>query len=212
MSDSRDRHASTGAGVDNPAELREFASGDNRGITRASEQVSGSSESDSAAASKKLRVRIDPAHPIGDAPRKSDSTGDARDANGDAAAGEFSADGAIEAASVLLPDFDASPEVFSVEKLQQLRLQFEQLAGHLRSQQYQLDRREAQLHSQLAQQENEVRTSRLWFRERQQELADRNAELDRRQLQAETAQTVRLVEREAELLSASKRWNCNARH
>ena len=79
-----------------------------------------------------------------------------------------------------LPEIDASSQVFSVEKFQQLRLQFEQLAGHLRSQQYQLDRREAQLHSQLAQQDNEVRSSRLWFREHQQELVDREAELLRR--------------------------------
>ena len=75
MSDSRDRHASAGAEVDNPAELREFPSGDSRGDPPASEQVSGSSETDSAAASKKLRVRIDPAHPIGDAPREPASAG-----------------------------------------------------------------------------------------------------------------------------------------
>jgi len=210
MSDSRDLHAP--AGVDKRAEMRELAPGVNRNIPSASEQVSGSAGTDSAISSKKLRVRIDPAHPIGDAPRESAPpaevsggpavAGENREVVRDSSDGEFSAEAAIAAAASAFPEIDASSEVFSVEKLQQLRLQFEQLAGHLRSQQYQLDRREAQLHSQLAQQENEVRTSRLWFREHQQELADREAELLRREQEMES-QRAGLIEnlgqREAEL-------------
>ena len=47
-----------------------------------------------------------------------------------------------------------------------LQLQVEQIADRLRAEQEQIDRREADLHAQLAEQENEARAARLWLRER----------------------------------------------
>ena len=207
MSDSRDLQVP--AGIDQQAELRESAPAEARGRLVGGDKPSDAAGSEQAVASKKLRVRIDPAHAIGDAPpTPAPTSADASDpvfadespaADRDSTEASLAAEAAIAGTTAALPGADALSEVFSVEKLQQLRLQFEQLAGHLRSQQYQLDRREAQLHSQLAQQENEFRTSRLWFREHQQDLADREAELQRRLQEAEAEQSGRLAEREAEL-------------
>jgi hypothetical protein len=64
---------------------------------------------------------------------------------------------------------------------EQLQLQAEQLAARLGAQQEQIDRREADLNAQLAKQEHDARSSRLWLRERQQEFAEREAELARRE-------------------------------
>jgi chromosome segregation ATPase len=218
MSDSRDLPASTHTGMaaDEPTKSRDAETIGSRSGPMAGYKSSDASQAEPAPSSKKLRVRIDPAHPIGDAPRPPDRLADVagepsiaggeQGATGDSTDTEFPIDAALqegaipEPAAGLLGD-DALSEIFSVEKLQQLRLQFEQLAGHLRSQQYQLDRREAQLHSQLAQQDGEIRTSRLWFRERQQDLADREAELQRRQQEAEAALNQQFAEREAELLA-----------
>lgn len=192
MSDSRDLRASP-AGADSQTELRDNLP--------ASEAASESPRAEQPLASKRFRVRIDPAHPIGDTPpEEAAAIADERDAVAPKPAGvASSAEAAIQEASSALPGADALSEVFSIEKLQQLRLQFEQLAGHLRSQQYQLDRREAQLHSQLAQQENDVRTSRLWFRERQQELIDREAEMQRRLHEAAEERAARIAQRDEEL-------------
>src|SRR6185312_1997419 len=54
----------------------------------------------------------------------------------------------------------------------QLQAQAEQLAGHLRLRQEELDRREAQLNSRCAEFDQELRSARLWFAERQQDLRD----------------------------------------
>ena len=72
---------------------------------------------------------------------------------------------------------------------EQLQLQAEQIAGHFRALQEQIDRREADLHAQVAEQENGARNARLWFRERQQELAAREAELINREREIQERET-----------------------
>lgn len=62
---------------------------------------------------------------------------------------------------------------------QQIRLQAGQLASHLRLRLRDLDHREAHLHAQLAQLENDLRASRLWLREREEAAARREEELQR---------------------------------
>ncbi len=63
--------------------------------------------------------------------------------------------------------------------VEQVRLQAQQLAEHLRHQQNDLDRREAELQAGLAKQEQQQRNGRLWLRERHVELTDRDEELSR---------------------------------
>ena len=79
-----------------------------------------------------------------------------------------------------------APAVSSADE--QLQLQAEQLAVRLSAQQEQIDRRESDLNAQLAQQEHDARSARLWLRERQQELADRQAELAARERDIATRQ------------------------
>jgi hypothetical protein len=72
---------------------------------------------------------------------------------------------------------------------EQLELQAAQLAEHLRERLREVDRREAQLNSRVAQFEADLRTSRVWLREQEHELAAREAELTR---QLEDLQSGRL--------------------
>ena len=60
---------------------------------------------------------------------------------------------------------------------EQIRLQADQLAAHLRSRQKELDCREAELNARLAKFESEGRAVRLWLAERESELAARREEL-----------------------------------
>lgn len=219
MSDSRGDLPASG-GADEQTETRQAASSD-RKAPRTKRARRQSAPRDSLETGNKVRVRIDAAHALGDAPPPAASTTDdtaaapsaepsgeppldspqappaadspALDSVSELAGSQAGADVESQAAS------PAQLESISIDKLQQMQLQFEQLAGHLRAQQYELDRREAQFNSQLAQQENELRTSRLWFRERQQELADREAEFEQRRQREEAAQLERLTEREAEI-------------
>lgn len=62
---------------------------------------------------------------------------------------------------------------------EQLELQAAQLAEHLRERLREVDRREAQLNSRVAQFEADLRTSRVWLREQEHELVAREAELNR---------------------------------
>jgi hypothetical protein len=62
---------------------------------------------------------------------------------------------------------------------EQLELQAAQLAEHLRERLREVDRREAQLNSRVAQFEADLRTSRVWLREQEHELVAREAELTR---------------------------------
>ena len=72
-------------------------------------------------------------------------------------------------AAVVGDTFDARRE--------QLQLQTEQLAGHLRERLRDVDRRESRLNARVAQLEGELRASRMWFREREKEFQDRESEL-----------------------------------
>ncbi len=58
------------------------------------------------------------------------------------------------------------------ELVQQFRLQSQQLANYLDNRHRNLDRREAELHARIAQQESVARNARLWFQERNNELQD----------------------------------------
>ncbi len=64
-----------------------------------------------------------------------------------------------------------SPLVATSLPTEQLRLQANQLAEHLRSRQRELDQREARLNAQLAQIDLASRQTRLWITEKQGELA-----------------------------------------
>jgi hypothetical protein len=66
---------------------------------------------------------------------------------------------------------------FSASIVQQFRTQAQQLAAHLQQRQRDLDRREAELHADLARHDVAARSARLWFQERQHDLAAQQAEL-----------------------------------
>jgi hypothetical protein len=92
---------------------------------------------------------------------------------------------------------DATPE--------RVRLQADQLAGHLRNRQKELDHREAELNSQAARLESDARTARLWLSEREADLASRSELLAKREQEVEK-QTLALGATEADrqtLVSAS---------
>lgn len=94
-------------------------------------------------------TRIDPAHPRVDEPlAPTSSTVSACDG--------IAAPPAVVGASVPQQIVAANPA--------QLRRQARQLARHLRNKQCELDRREAQLHAQIAALEDESRKSRMWVR------------------------------------------------
>lgn len=77
---------------------------------------------------------------------------------------------------------------------EQLRLQANQLAEHLRTRQRELDQRESRLNAQLAQIDLAGRQTRLWITEQQGELAEQQAALEERKLE--------LGKRETELEAA----------
>ncbi|HEV3415841.1 MAG TPA: hypothetical protein VG056_03490, partial [Pirellulales bacterium] len=137
------------------------------------EQESAEFDADQGALT--MQTRIDPPHVIVAAPEGVDAvlpepeeSGEVRQA---AAVRETVAVG--ESVGAETPDSSWAAE--------QLQLQAEQLTAHLRAQQEHIDRREADLHAQLAQHENGSRNARLWFRERQQELTERETEIARRE-------------------------------
>jgi hypothetical protein len=88
-------------------------------------------------------------------------------------------------ASALPPDGTswAQAGAISPELIQQFRLQAQQLAAHLDSRQRDLDRREAELHARIAQQETASRNARLWFQQRAIELDDRQSDVEKREQQ-----------------------------
>ena len=63
---------------------------------------------------------------------------------------------------------------------EQVRLQADQLAAHLRTRQKELDHREAEVNSRTARLESEERAARLWLEQREAELASQKAELAKR--------------------------------
>jgi hypothetical protein len=85
-------------------------------------------------------------------------------------------------------------EESSADALELVRAQVQQLAGHLRCQQHDLDRREALLNVRLAQIDNFDRSERLWYNERREELSEREQELHNGQAE--------LQERRAQLTAA----------
>ena len=64
---------------------------------------------------------------------------------------------------------------------EQIRLQADQLAGHLRRRQNELDHREAELNSRIARLESETRSARLWLSQRETDLASRGEEMAKQQ-------------------------------
>ena len=80
---------------------------------------------------------------------------------------------------------------------EQIRLQADQLASHLRDRQKELDYREAELNSRIARFESEARASRLWLDERETDLASRGEDLAKqRQELAARSETLTKTERE----------------
>ncbi len=117
----------------------------------------------------RLQLRIDPAHAVGGARQDVDvveNEGNESDAVHVARAAALA--GSVSARA-------REPRLASLDE--QLEIQAEQIASHLRETQEHLDRREADLHAQLADQENDARGMRLWLRERQQEFATRESEV-----------------------------------
>lgn len=78
------------------------------------------------------------------------------------------------------PDAESSAKESCVEEsysAEQLRIQGAQLGDQLRSRQEDLDHRESQLNSRVAQLENDSRTARMWFSESREEFDRREHEL-----------------------------------
>jgi hypothetical protein len=109
------------------------------------------------------QTRFDPAHEIH---RSDDSQG---------AGGLPPLEGQTTDESVTLPTEAATG--FSASLVQQFRVQAQQLAAHLQERQRELDRREAELHADLARHDVAARSARLWFQERQHDLAMQQAAL-----------------------------------
>ncbi|MCE9556225.1 MAG: hypothetical protein K8T91_22990, partial [Planctomycetes bacterium] len=80
----------------------------------------------------------------------------------------------------LPPDAALSTAASAVLDLVKLRQHASQLAGHLDGVREDLDRRESELNSRLADAENQMRSARLWLRERDEEMATRLAALEHR--------------------------------
>jgi len=85
---------------------------------------------------------------------------------------------------------------------EQIRLQADQLAAHLRSRQKELDHREAEMNARIAKLESEARAVRLWLDERENDLASRGEELARHQQELLVQQ--REVERRLARLAAAE--------
>lgn len=86
--------------------------------------------------------------------------------------------------SAVLPPSTATP-VADEPAAEQIRLQADQLAAHLRSRQKELDHREAELNSRIARWESESRAARLWLDERDADVASRDDESARQQQEVE---------------------------
>jgi hypothetical protein len=143
-----------------------------------------------------MQTRIDPAHLLAKAPEGIDiveSEPEERHIQREAVAVRHAV-----AETAFANESPSNPE--------QLQVQAEQIAGHLRTQQEQIDRREADLHAQVAEQENGTRNARLWFRERQQEHVAREAELGRREreIQEREASVTRADREQAEAHERAK--------
>ncbi|HEV2973226.1 MAG TPA: hypothetical protein VGY55_24885, partial [Pirellulales bacterium] len=136
-----------------------------------------SAEFDTDHGAPTMQTRIDPPHVILVAPEGVDAVLPEPEESGEARQAATVRETVAVGESV---GFETPASSWAAEQLQ---LQAEQLADHLRAQQEQIDRREADLHAQLAQHENGSRNARLWFRERQQELTEREAEIARRELE-----------------------------
>ena len=75
----------------------------------------------------------------------------------------------------------AAKRVADEPAAEQIRLQADQLAGHLRGRQKELDHREAELNSRIARLESDARSARLWLSQREADLASRGEELAKQQ-------------------------------
>jgi hypothetical protein len=138
------------------------------------------------------QTRIDRAHEIY---RGEDSRG----------AGDLPLDGQAtdETASLLT----AEAAGLSASLFQQFRAQAQQLAAHLHQRQRELDRREAELHADLARHDVAARSARLWFQERHHDLAARESELgnaDAEHRKQELADRQRELDGRAEQLAAAE--------
>ena len=147
---------------------------------------SSSAPSAGSSAAPQVQMRIDPPHVVASAPP---GDVDVVEADGGkvvqhemVAVGQVAGHADRDASSLRIE----APAAASADD--QLQLQAEQLAARLSLQQEQIDRRESDLNAQLAQQEHDSRSARLWLRERQQELADRQAELAVRERDIATRQ------------------------
>ncbi len=78
----------------------------------------------------------------------------------------------------------------------ELRTQSQQLAGHLRERQQEIDHREAKLNSHLAELEQQARDARLWLSLRSEELEEREEALNERERAIETAEERQQAARE----------------
>jgi DNA repair exonuclease SbcCD ATPase subunit len=87
------------------------------------------------------------------------------------------------ASSTVEPNAAAAP-ISDEPAAEQIRVQADQLAAHLRKRQSELDRREAELNSRIARWESDGRSARMWLEEREADLAARGEELAKQQQDA----------------------------
>jgi len=98
-----------------------------------------------------------------------------------------------------------SDKATATRMIQYVQTQADQLSEYLGRELKQIDHREAQLHAQTAEAENQVRRVRLWIDQRQQELDERCADLEARELTFEKHQAELHQQRQVELeASAAK--------
>jgi hypothetical protein len=156
-------------------------------------------------------MRFDPAHEVarGDGelpPALSQPVADSPAAHPTSAASETAETSEIRAALLSETNWTETDDI-SPELIQQFRLQAQQLAAHLENRQRDLDRREAELHARIAQQESVARSSRLWFQERNNELSERQAQLNDREQQFRSQLADFDQQLEAESISAQRALN-----
>ncbi len=82
------------------------------------------------------------------------------------------------------PDMVDDTPRLTIGLVQQLRTQAEQLSAHLRTQEKDLEQREALLNARMAEIDTQTRSARLWLRERQEELRAQAEELQRQRGEA----------------------------
>ncbi|HZZ73777.1 MAG TPA: hypothetical protein VFE24_16110 [Pirellulales bacterium] len=131
---------------------------------------------------KRSEIRVDAAHALA-----TESAQAERAAQPESAARDSSKMEPGASDRPVAPPRTAEDDEAPVRLIQHVRRQAEQLAQHLRSQQRELDQREAFLNAREAQIEQQMRSARLWLHERQTELRDRqsNFEMDHRRLEAD---------------------------